>query len=53
VIFLGAIVRIRVCLDEGALLVDAFNVNGAPLPERGEAVMVSFSREDLIVLDRQ
>jgi hypothetical protein len=38
--FLGAIVRLRVRLDEGTLLVDAFNLNGASLPERGEAVTV-------------
>jgi putative spermidine/putrescine transport system ATP-binding protein len=51
--FLGAIVRLRVRLDQGTLLVDAFNLNGASFPERGEAVTVSFSREDLIVLDHQ
>jgi putative spermidine/putrescine transport system ATP-binding protein len=49
--FLGAIVRLRVRLDQGTLLVDAFNLNGAAFPERGEAITVSFSREDLIVLD--
>ena len=51
--FLGAIVRLRVRLHQGTLLVDAFNLNGASFPERGEAVTVSFSREDLIVLDHQ
>src|SRR5271165_4794679 len=51
--FLGAIVRLRVGLDQGALLVDAFNVNGASFPERGQKVTVSFSRDDLIVLDRE
>jgi putative spermidine/putrescine transport system ATP-binding protein len=50
---LGAIVRLRVRLDQGTLLVDAFNLNGAAFPERGEAVTGSFSREDLIVLDHQ
>ena len=53
VTFLGAIVRLRVGLDQGALLVDAFNVNGASFPERGQKVTVSFSRDDLIVLDRE
>jgi putative spermidine/putrescine transport system ATP-binding protein len=53
VTFLGAIVRLRVRLDQSMLLVDAFNLNGASFPERGEAVTVSFSREDLIVLDHQ
>ena len=33
--FLGAIVRLRVRIDGGALLVDAFNSNGASFPERG------------------
>ena len=48
----GAIVRLRVRLDQGGeLLVDAFNLSGASFPERGEAVTVSFSRDDLIVLD--
>jgi putative spermidine/putrescine transport system ATP-binding protein len=53
VTFLGAIVRLRVSLDQGALLVDAFNLNGASFPERGRTVTVSFSRDDLIVLDHQ
>ena len=51
--FLGAIVRLRVRLDQGALLVDAFNLNGTSFRERDEAVTVSFSRDDLIVLDHQ
>ena len=34
--FLGAVVRLRVRLDQGALLVDAFNVSGAAFPERGQ-----------------
>ena len=51
--FLGPIVRLRVRLDQIALLVDAFNLNGASFPNRGEAVTVNFGREDLIVLDRQ
>jgi putative spermidine/putrescine transport system ATP-binding protein len=50
--FLGAIVRLRVRLDQGALLIDAFNLNGASFPERGQTVTVSFSRDDLILLDR-
>jgi putative spermidine/putrescine transport system ATP-binding protein len=53
VTFLGAIVRTRVRLHEGALLVDAFNVNGASFPGRGQTVTVSFGRDDLIVLDHQ
>jgi putative spermidine/putrescine transport system ATP-binding protein len=51
--FLGAIVRLRVRLDQGPLLIDAFNLNGASFPERGQTVTVNFSRDDLIVLDRE
>ena len=49
--FLGAIVRLRVRIDGGALLVDAFNSNGPSFPEPGDEVKVSFSPNDLIVLD--
>ncbi len=51
--FLGAIVRLRVRIDGGALLVDAFNSNGASFPEPGDEVKVSFSPNDLIVLDNR
>jgi putative spermidine/putrescine transport system ATP-binding protein len=51
VTFLGAIVRLRVRVDQAALLVDALNSNGAPFPERGEGIELNFSRDDLIVLD--
>ena len=51
--FLGAIVRLRVRIDGGALLVDAFNSNGASFPEPGDKVNVSFSPNDLIVLDNR
>ncbi len=51
--FLGAIRRLRVRIDGGALLVDAFNSNGASFPERGDEVKVSFSPNDLIVLDNR
>jgi hypothetical protein len=40
-------------IDGGALLVDAFNSNGASFPERGDEVKVSFSPNDLIVLDNR
>ncbi len=50
VTFLGAIVRLRIRVGQSALLVDAFNSNGASFPERGQAVEVNFSRDDLIVL---
>ncbi len=51
--FLGAIIRLRVRIDGGALLVDAFNSNGASFPEPGDEVKVSFSPNDLIVLDNR
>jgi putative spermidine/putrescine transport system ATP-binding protein len=51
--FLGAIVRLRVRINGGALLVDAFNSNGASFPEPGDEVKVSFSPNDLIVLDNR
>jgi TOBE domain len=51
--FLGAIVRLRVRIDGGALLVDAFNSNGASFPRPGDEVKVSFSPNDLIVLDNR
>jgi putative spermidine/putrescine transport system ATP-binding protein len=51
VTFLGAIVRLRVRVDQAALLVDALNSNGARFPERGQGIELSFSRDDLIVLD--
>jgi putative spermidine/putrescine transport system ATP-binding protein len=53
VTFLGAIVRLRVRVDKSALLLDAFNSNSASFPECGQAVEVTFSRDDLIVLDHQ
>jgi putative spermidine/putrescine transport system ATP-binding protein len=53
VTFLGAIVRLRVRLDQGALLVDAFNLNGASFPTRGQEVKLSFDRDELIVLDHR
>jgi putative spermidine/putrescine transport system ATP-binding protein len=49
--FLGATVRLRLRLDQGPLLVDAFNLTGASFPERGETITVGFSRDDLIVLE--
>ena len=51
--FLGATVRLRVRIDGGALLVDAFNSNGASFPQPGDEVKVSFSPNDLIVLDNR
>jgi putative spermidine/putrescine transport system ATP-binding protein len=49
--FLGAIVRLKVRLGDIAMLVDTFNAGGVGVPRLGETVEVSFSREDVIVLD--
>ena len=49
--FLGSVVRIRVRFGENTISLDTFNNPGAPPPERGQAVTVSFAREDLLVLE--
>jgi putative spermidine/putrescine transport system ATP-binding protein len=49
--FLGAIVRIRVRFADSAVSLDIFNNPNAPPPTRGEDVTVSFSAEDVLVLD--
>jgi putative spermidine/putrescine transport system ATP-binding protein len=49
--FLGAIIRIRARLREAALSLDVFNNPNVPPPERGSAVTLGFTRDDLIVLE--
>ncbi|KAB2876290.1 MAG: ABC transporter ATP-binding protein [Bauldia sp.] len=49
--FLGAVVRIRVRFSSNAVSLDTFNNPGLPPPVRGAKVTVSFTREDLLVLD--
>ena len=49
--FLGAIVRISVRFDTNAIAIDTFNSPSAPPPRRGEIVTVSFSPEDVLMLD--
>ncbi len=44
-------VRVRVRFKESAVSLDTFNNPNAPPPERGQAVTVSFAREDLLVLE--
>jgi len=51
--FLGSVVRIRVRFKESAVSLDTFNHPGAPPPERGQAVTVSFGQADLHVLERK
>jgi putative spermidine/putrescine transport system ATP-binding protein len=49
--FLGSVVRIRVRFKENAVSLDTFNSPGAPPPERGQPVTVSFARDDVLVLE--
>jgi putative spermidine/putrescine transport system ATP-binding protein len=49
--FLGAVVRIRVRFKQNAISLDTFNNPGAPPPERGAPVTISFAREDVLVLE--
>jgi putative spermidine/putrescine transport system ATP-binding protein len=49
--FLGAVVRIRVRFAEAAISIDTFNSPNTPPPQRGDAVTVSFSAEDVLVLE--
>ncbi len=49
--FLGAVVRVRVRFRENAISLDTFNNPSVPPPQRGAQVEVSFSRDDLLVLE--
>jgi putative spermidine/putrescine transport system ATP-binding protein len=49
--FLGSVVRIRVRFGANAVSLDTFNNPNVPPPERGRAVTVAFSREDLLMLE--
>jgi putative spermidine/putrescine transport system ATP-binding protein len=49
--FLGPIVRIRVRFTENAISLDTFNNPTLTLPQRGQAVTVTFPREAVLVLD--
>ena len=51
VAFLGAVVRLKVRLDDRTLHIDTFNAGEAGLPRQGETIEVGFRREDVIVLD--
>ncbi len=48
--FLGAVVRVRVRLEQAAIIVDTFNSGANDLPARGASVAVNFGRDDLIPL---
>jgi putative spermidine/putrescine transport system ATP-binding protein len=49
--FLGSIVRIRVRFTDNAISVDTFNNPRLSLPQRGQALTVSFPREAVLALD--
>ena len=51
VAFLGAVVRIRVRLAVQTVSLDAFNQPNVTLPKKGDAVTLTFDREDLLVLE--
>ena len=51
--FLGSVVRIRVRFKENSVSLDTFNNPNAPPPKHGERVTVSFSPEDLLVLESE
>jgi len=49
--FLGSVVRVRVRFGENRLSMDTFNNPGARLPARGDAVTVTFGRDDVLVVE--
>jgi putative spermidine/putrescine transport system ATP-binding protein len=49
--FLGSVIRIRVRFRENVISLDSFNNPNAAPPERGAAVSVSFTPEDVLVLE--
>lgn len=49
--FLGSVVRVRVRIQENSISLDTFNNPGQKLPERGQPVTLSFTKDDLVVLN--
>ncbi|MES2944778.1 MAG: ABC transporter ATP-binding protein [Pseudomonadota bacterium] len=49
--FLGAVVRIRVRMDEVVIWLDVFNDPHRKLPQRGENITLGFSLDNLLVLE--
>ena len=49
--FLGSVVRVRVRFQENSISLDTFNNPGLELPERGQPVTLSFTKDDLVVLN--
>jgi putative spermidine/putrescine transport system ATP-binding protein len=50
VAFLGSVVRVRMRLKESVIIVDTFNSTAVKPPALGAPAIVSFAREDMIVL---
>jgi putative spermidine/putrescine transport system ATP-binding protein len=50
VAFLGSVVRVRMRLRESVIIVDTFNSTAVKPPALGAPAIVSFAREDMIVL---
>src|SRR4051794_37736992 len=48
--FLGSVVRVRVRIQQSSVSLDTFNNPGLKLPERGQPVTLSFTKDDLVVL---
>jgi putative spermidine/putrescine transport system ATP-binding protein len=51
VAFLGSVVRVRVKIEDNAISLDTFNNPSAIPPQRGAPVVVSFTPNDVLVLD--
>jgi putative spermidine/putrescine transport system ATP-binding protein len=49
--FLGSVVRVRVKIDDNAISLDTFNNPSAVPPQPGAPVVVSFTSNDVLVLD--
>jgi putative spermidine/putrescine transport system ATP-binding protein len=49
--FLGSVVRLRVRFTDNVISLDTFNSPSFPPPERGQKVMVTFTPEDILVLE--
>jgi putative spermidine/putrescine transport system ATP-binding protein len=49
--FLGSVVRVRVKIDDNAISLDTFNNPSAVPPQRGAPVVVSFTPNDVLVLE--
>jgi putative spermidine/putrescine transport system ATP-binding protein len=49
--FLGSVVRVRVKIDDNAISLDTFNNPSAVPPQPGAPVVVSFTPNDVLVLD--